>query len=171
MSLLNSLKLLAGIVLVTVAFSSCKSEQSEKPAAQEEIVETYGSGEVSRKYNRINGKIEGTMTDYFPSGKIKGEKNFVNGKQEGKTTIYYESGNLKEVQYYISGKKTGGDTLYHDNGTMMFICQYKDGIEDGIMKKWDEEGNKLFDGKFDMGKLIEVDGQPVKQEPKYENYN
>jgi hypothetical protein len=85
------------ILSITIILAACK--QTPKIDPIKDITETYGTGEVSRKYQRIDGKIEGKMTDYYPTGEIKGVRIFKNDKQDGKTTIYYENGSIKEVQY------------------------------------------------------------------------
>ncbi|MBK7701028.1 MAG: hypothetical protein IPJ39_21060 [Saprospiraceae bacterium] len=40
-----------------------------------------------RKCQRIDGKIEGKMTDCYPTGEIKGVRISENDKQDGKTYI------------------------------------------------------------------------------------
>lgn len=162
-------KYLIFVLSITLSLSvvSCKSDKKESDSAQnnvQEIKENYGTGETSRIFQRINGKIEGKMTDYYPSGKLKGERFFVNDLQDGKTTIYYESGALKEVQYYDQGKKTGGDTIYYEDGTLKFVTEYKNDIKNGYLRKWDEAGGLIYEAKFAMDTLIEVGGKPVVQE-------
>src|SRR4030095_3295151 len=88
------------VILGTLFTSACKSDES-KP---KEIVQNYGTGQISRRYTEINHKKEGLMTDYYPSGKLKAERMFENDMQVGKTTLYYEGGEIKEVQYYKDGK-------------------------------------------------------------------
>ena len=72
-----------------------------------EVVQNYGTGEISRRYTTIDGKKEGKMIDYYPNGKLKGERMFENDIQVGKTTLYHKNGRIKEVQYYADGKIPG----------------------------------------------------------------
>lgn len=154
-------------ITLTASVMSCKTDKKESDSDQNNVQdykENYGTGETSRTFQRINGKIEGKMTDYYPSGKLKGERFFVKDLQHGKTTIYYESGALKEVQYYDQGKKTGGDTIYYEDGTLKFVTEYKNDIKHGYLRKWDEAGGLIYEAKFAMDTLIEVGGKPVVQE-------
>ncbi|MBK7697677.1 MAG: hypothetical protein IPJ39_02610 [Saprospiraceae bacterium] len=64
------------ILSITIILAACK--QTPKIDPIKDITETYGTGEVSRKYQRIDGKIEGKMTDYYPTGEIKGVRIFKN---------------------------------------------------------------------------------------------
>ncbi len=142
---------------------SCKNEQ--KPPVEnttQEIKENYGTGETSRIYTRVNGKIEGKMTDYYPDGSIKGERFFVNDKQDGKTTVYYESGALKEVQYYSNGLKNGGDTIFYEDGKLQYVSEFKDEKKNGYLRKWGVDGQLIYEAKFAMDSLIEVGGKSLK---------
>lgn len=147
--------------------SSCKMDQKSKPeddnskVGKKEVVETYVSGETSRTYTRIDGKIEGKMTDFYPSGKLKGERFFKNDLQDGKTTIYYESGSIKEVQYYISGKRNYGDTIFYENGQLKYISEFKDNVKNGYLRSFQEDGTVIYEAKFLMDSLIEVGGQAI----------
>lgn len=148
---------------------ACKNEiksptDTQQSQGTQEVKETYGTGETSRIYTRIDGKIEGKMTDYYVTGELKGEKNFKNNKQDGKTTIYYESGKIKEVQYYINGLRNGGDTIFYEDGKLKFVTEFKDNIKNGYLRKWDDAGGLIYEAKFAMDTLIEVNGKVVKQE-------
>lgn len=156
-------------VLVLCSVAACKNNATKEAPTPEtrEVRENYGTGELSRLYNRINGKIEGKMTDYYPSGAIKGERLFKDDKQEGKTTVYYENGAVKEVQYYIGGLKNGGDTLFYESGKLQYVSEFKDDKKNGYLRKWDEEGGLVYEAKFAMDSLTEVHGKPITRlEPK-----
>jgi antitoxin component YwqK of YwqJK toxin-antitoxin module len=84
-------------VMTLCIFFSCKNEQPKSTETNsQEIKENYGTGETSRVYNRINGKIEGKMTDYYPSGALKGEKYFEDNKQTVKQPSIMKMANLKK---------------------------------------------------------------------------
>ena len=151
------------IVSMALMLSACKEniKTDPVPPPSQEIKETYGTGEVSRTYTRVNGKIEGKMTDYYPSGAIKGERFFKDDKQEGKTTVYYENGALKEVQYYVNGLKNGGDTIFYESGKLQYVSEFKDEKKNGYLRKWDEDGGLIYEARFSMDSLTEVKGKPV----------
>ena len=64
-------------------WSACQHQQAENAAAAAplEKTEVYGTGQVSRRYQEINGKKEGKMTDYYPDGKLKAERWFKADRQ------------------------------------------------------------------------------------------
>ncbi|MEY3421203.1 MAG: hypothetical protein RIR48_1492, partial [Bacteroidota bacterium] len=59
-------KILAITCITIFILASCKVDQkATENSSTQEIKETYGTGETSRIYTRINGKIEGKMTDFY----------------------------------------------------------------------------------------------------------
>ena len=150
-------------------FMSCKNEADKNKTINDENLETkqvkenYGTGEISRTYNRVKGKIEGKMTDYYPSGALKGERFFENNKQIGKTSLYFESGAIKEVQYYANGLKNGGDTVFYEDGKLQFVVALKDEKKDGYLRKWGQDGALIYEAKFEMDTLVEVGGKNVRK--------
>ncbi len=146
-------------------FIACKSENS-KPI---EIVQNYGTGEVSRRYTEINHKKEGLMTDYYPDGKLKGERMFEHDVQVGKTTLYYPGGKIKEVQYYTDGKINGGDTTFYEDGKPQFLVTFTRGIKDGYVRKWGEDGSLTYEAKYSMDTLVEVKGEAIHPDTLKEN--
>lgn len=124
-------------------------------------IETYGTGEVSRRYQEINGKKEGKMTDYYPDGKLKAERWFQNNIQVGRTVLYHPGGQVKEVQYYQDGKKEGGDSLFYENGRLEFIVEYHQEKKNGYMRKWAPDGNLVIEARYAMDSLVEVKGKSV----------
>ncbi len=153
-------------VLSISAFVSCKNQVSEDKteSATKEVIDKFEDGPVSRKYNLVNGKKEGKMTEYYHTGELLCERNFVNDMEEGKTVFYYKDGKIKEVMYLINGNKNNGDTIYFEDGSIKYISTYKNGIRNGLLKKWNEDGDVTYEAKFNMDTLIEVNGKPVVQE-------
>jgi len=153
------------VIFIVFLLPSCKQQASADQAADTVVEEreNYGTGETSRIYTRINGQIEGKMTDYYPSGAIKGERWFVANQQHGKTTLYYEGGQIKEVQYYINGKRTGGDTLFYETGNLQYVSEFKEDKKNGFLRKWDEEGKLIYEARFANDSLIEVMGQSLQK--------
>jgi len=154
---------LFSVLIVGLLATGC-SEPSKNKVQEEvqEVTENYGTGETSRIYTRINGKIEGLMTDYYPSGAVKGERYFKDNKQVGKTVIYYESGAVKEVQYYENGLRNGGDTIFFESGVIQYISEFKDEKKNGYLRIYDATGNMTYEARFAMDSLIEVGGKSIK---------
>ena len=126
-----------------------------------EVVQNYGSGEISRRHYEINGKKEGKMTEYYKDGKIKGEREFKDDIQVNKSTFYYPSGKIQEIQYYDQGKMHGGDTTFYETGEPQFVRTFNHGLLDGYLRKWAIDGSIIFEAKYKDDVLIEVKGEPV----------
>jgi len=126
-----------------------------------EIVQNYGSGEVSRRHIEINGKKEGKMTEFYKDGKIKGERLFKDDIQVDKSIFYYPSGKIQEVQYYEEGKMNGGDTVFYENGQPQFLRTFNKGVLDGYIRKWAQDGSLTYEAKYSNDTLVEVKGVPV----------
>ncbi len=148
--------------LLTVA---CNAGDVPAPTTQNRIqekVETYGTGAVSRRYQLVDGKIEGVMTDYFPDGRIKAERRFENNKQTGRTVLYHPGGAIREVQYYENGLKEGGDTLFYETGRPEFIVHFQRGLKNGPLQKFSPEGVLVFEARYRLDTLEEVRGKSVR---------
>lgn len=143
---------------------SCKEKNSDTSSVKEieEVVENYGTGQISRTYQRKNGQIDGLMKDFYPDGSPKGERYFENGMQVGKTTLYYNNGEIMEVQYYENGLKNGGDTVFYESGKVKFAVTYKDEKKNGYLRKWSEDGILVYEAKFELDSLVEVKGESIK---------
>ncbi len=137
--------------------SACETRE---PKTYERI-ERFETGQISRRSNIVEGKIEGKMTDYYNDGKLMAERYFVNGLQEGRTVIYYPSGQIKEVQHFIAGKKEGGDTLWYEDGKVQFVTTLKNDKKDGYLRKWNPAGDLIYEAKFSLDTLLEVNGQKI----------
>ncbi|HMR89192.1 MAG TPA: hypothetical protein PKD51_13620 [Saprospiraceae bacterium] len=162
--MLPNIKSIFIILFIFTSLFACKNKEEAQPQSDtQEIKENYGTGETSRVFTRVNGKIEGKMTDYYPSGKLMGERFFENDKQIGKTTLFYEDGSVKEVQYYENGLKNGGDTVFYEDGKPKFAVTLKDEKKNGYLRKWDEDGSLIYEAKFEMDTLVEVGGESLKK--------
>jgi antitoxin component YwqK of YwqJK toxin-antitoxin module len=144
--------------LVLGSALACLVSCGPKPV---EIVQTYGTGAVSRRHTEINGKKEGKMTEYYKDGKVKGERLFENDVQVGKTVYYYPSGRIKEAQYYEEGKMHGGDTVFYENGKPQFLRTYNKGILDGYIRKWAQDGSLIYEARYANDTVVEVMGKAV----------
>lgn len=140
------------VIIASLSIQSCGPKQ-------EEIVQNYPSGEVSRRHFVIDGKKEGKMTEFYKDGKIKGERLFENDMQVGKSVFYYPSGKIKEAQYYKDGKINGGDTVFYESGKPEFMKTFTDGLMDGYIRKWGEDGTLIYEARYEMDSLVEVKGQ------------
>ena len=97
------------------------------------------------------------------------ERWFSDGLQSGRSVIYYPSGKLKEVQYYQLGQQTAGDTLWYENGQIQFAVTFSENKKNGYLRKWDTVGGLIFESKYQMDTLMEVNGRPLHQDTMLEN--
>ena len=148
------------VILTFLSQYACQPSDVKKNQPQERV-EKFGTGVISRKYQEINGKKEGKMTDFFPDGRLKAERWFQNNIQTGRTVLYFPGGQIKEVQYYQDGKKEGGDSLFYENGALEFAVEYHQEKKHGYMRKWAPDGKLVIEAKYAMDSLVEVKGQAV----------
>jgi antitoxin component YwqK of YwqJK toxin-antitoxin module len=135
--------------------------------APNERVEYFDTGQPKSRVNLVNGKKEGKMIDYYPGGKIRAEREFQADVQMGKTVFYYPDGQVQEVQYYRNGAREKGDSIWYPGRALQFAVTMQAGKKNGYLRKWDESGNLIYEAKYSMDTLIEVNGEPlsVKRNP------
>ena len=78
----------------------------------------YNSGELRFVFpTKVNGKLEGTVTEYYKNGNVKYRWNYHNGQKHG-IAKKYENGSLKYTWYYNHGKRSITTKEYNRNGTL-----------------------------------------------------
>ena len=99
------------LLFIILAVPSC----GPKP---EEIVQTFVTGEISRRHVEINGKKEGKMTEYYIDGKPQFLKTFSAGKMDGyirkwneNDSIIYEARYANDTLVEVKGVVLRSDTL------------------------------------------------------------
>ena len=138
-------------VLLACLLINCKKDAKDE-------LQYYGNGAISKKTHLINNKKQGEMIDYYVDGKVKSVRLFKDDFQTGKSTFYYQNGSIEEVQYFEKDKQNGGDTSFYENGIVKMIVEYKDGLKNGFVRKFDTTGTQYFFAKYEMEKLVEVNG-------------
>jgi TonB family protein len=66
----------------------------------------------------------------------------------------FESGSLLEGGAFENGQKVGTWTAYHENGRKRSVYQYLRGEPDGSFQVWDEQGQLLQEGVYQMGEKV-----------------
>jgi antitoxin component YwqK of YwqJK toxin-antitoxin module len=154
--------------------------------AREEFADTPGLVRVTFTDNGVtktadgtylNGKKQGTWSEYHPNGLLKNLTTYINGEKEGISVelnnngqltkrCYYHKGvrhgeykefnyaNLKEERVYSYGKIEGQVKIYYDNTKLMEESLYKNGVRDGVSKWFDQEGNLTIEYEYKNGELI-----------------
>ena len=78
----------------------------------------YNSGELRFVFpTKVNGKLEGTVTEYYKNGNVKYKWNYHNG-QKHNIAKKYENGSLKYTWYYNHGKRSITTKEYNRDGTL-----------------------------------------------------
>lgn len=149
----------------------------------------YESGALLREENYVNGKREGTMTDYTEDGKILTTGSFVENEKVGpwiyETSDYMEKGSFSNgetdslwTSYYMPGKKkryigsfmagdpVGQHTKYYSNGQIEYTGKYVSGMKDGDWYYYDEMGFNYL--KITYQSDMEIAWQGNKIRPTYE---
>ena len=155
----NIILSVAFILPVLFIISSCKPAPVET-----EVVQNWGTGEVSRRYKTVDGKKEGLMIDYYQDGSLKAERWFKNDTQVGKTILYHKNGKIKEVQYYDQGTIHGGDTTFYETGAPEMLLNFDHGIKHGYVRKWLEDGTLIYEAKYAHDTLVEVKGEAIRRD-------
>lgn len=149
----------------------------------------YEDGKIWREENYVNGKRDGTLTDYDEEGKILMRGNFVDNRKEGiwnyETPDYKEIGNYNNDEpdslwrsYYMPGKikrfegrfqagdPVGPHVAYHPTGQKMYSGNYVSGMKDGEWEYFDDTGYNYLTITYKND--IEVKYQGTKIRPTYE---
>ena len=84
----------------------------------------------------FNGKMHGTVRNWFKSGTKKYEGACVEGQSHGKSEEWYENGQRKNEGWWYRGKLHGSVLGWHANGQMMEKGQYKQGGKHGKCLNW-----------------------------------
>lgn len=99
-----------------------------------------------RIINYVDGKINGTVKDYFISGALQMEGTFPgyyakDGLGNGLFTWYYENGQKSVEVNYTDGKPNGHYLAWYANGSKKEEVNYLNGNKNGCDFLWDENGN------------------------------
>ena len=87
----------------------------------------YKTGELKFLFpTKINGKLEGTVTEYYRNGDVKYKWNYYRGKKHG-IAKKYENGSLRYTWYYKHGKRSITTKEYSRNGSFKQKWKYRNG--------------------------------------------
>lgn len=120
----------------------------------------YDNGNLLREENYLNGKREGSLTEWSDTGKdssgnttdakviTKGE--YIDGMKEGKW--FYQIQDYREEGMYKSDNKDGPwESYYVDNNQVKFAGKYVEGLPDGKHTYYYRDGKIKEEGKYIMG--------------------
>eukprot|EP00028_Trichosphaerium_sp_Am-I-7-wt_P012157 CAMPEP_0168524066 /NCGR_PEP_ID=MMETSP0405-20121227/10410_1 /TAXON_ID=498012 /ORGANISM="Trichosphaerium sp, Strain Am-I-7 wt" /LENGTH=214 /DNA_ID=CAMNT_0008546165 /DNA_START=83 /DNA_END=724 /DNA_ORIENTATION=- len=119
----------------------------------EGVYKEWSNGKLIKKYNFINGMIEGELEHYsVDNGRLCMRCHYVNNNKEGVCKYWHSNGILNEESYYKEGRQEGDYKTWNKNGKLILQCKYVKDKRDGEFKKWNEEGVLIAHGNYLNGK-------------------
>jgi len=110
----------------------------------------YENGSLLREENYLNGKREGTLTEWNDSGKVMTRGEYIDGVKEGKW--FYEIQDYREEGVYKNDQKDGPwESYFVDNGQVRFAGKFVEGLPDGRHSFYFHDGKLSQEGKYIMG--------------------
>lgn len=110
--------------------------------------------EIAKYYrviNYSNGKISGTVKNYYISGYLQLEGTYndywaEDGYGNGLFTWYHENGRKSVEVNYVNGKQHGLYMSWHNNGAQKEIVKMINGKKEGCDYIWSENGKPIGEG-------------------------
>jgi uncharacterized protein len=157
----------------------------------------HENGQLAALIPVMNGLREGAEERFYANGVAQGVAHFHQDQLHGEIKTWFEDGSLQRVQHfedgmpvglhkeylqakdkdgnpqlsrvisYSKGKLDGEQKSYHKNGLAQAVVTYRDGVLNGLKALWDENGNLIEEGWYEMGNLQgrffhrEADGREV----------
>lgn len=81
----------------------------------------------------VEGKVDGTWTEYDSFGNKSFHSNFKNGIGQGESIGFFQNGNIQTEEFFKDGKPHGTWKEYNEEGRVIKIEKYKNGKKEG---KW-----------------------------------
>ena len=100
----------------------------------------YDNGKLGQEYHADNGPFK----SWFQSGKVESEGQFKNGQRDGEWTFYHPNGQLYKQVIYIGDSVHGHVIEYYDNGDKLFEGTYDMGLLEGEACWWNRGGKKDY---------------------------
>ena len=136
-------------VVITVDFVTKKFTEGEIISGN--IYQTY-DGLIIPVGKVVNGRIQGTWTEWYPNGNKKSEWNYLDGKRNGTWVYSFENGETRLEENYREGKKEGVWKEYYQPGQILEQYTFSNNLKDGIVELWWEDGSKRGTDNYSKGK-------------------
>ena len=107
----------------------------------------YDDGKLGQEYHADNGPFK----SWFQSGRTESEGQFKDGQRDGEWTFYHPNGQLYKKVMYIADSVHGHVVEYFDNGEKYFEGTYDMGLLEGDACWWQRGGKKEMEGKLVHG--------------------
>lgn len=86
----------------------------------------YNTGERLLERNFIDGKKEGTFTQWWPNGKIRYLFHYKNNLFNGAQFVFFPDGKKREESHFQAGEREGIQRVWNENGRLVSNYTIKD---------------------------------------------
>ncbi|MFP4093065.1 MAG: TonB family protein [Cyclobacteriaceae bacterium] len=113
----------------------------------------------------------GLVKDYYLNGQLQMQGYFKKGKKDGHFIYFDPHGDTLQTGTYQDDKKTGAWRYFYPNGLKRMLAYYEEEEKEFIETYWDRDGTVLLSkGSGTFRAHYQQDGQPIKEEGQYRNY-
>jgi antitoxin component YwqK of YwqJK toxin-antitoxin module len=97
------------------------------------------------------GKLEGTVSNYYPDGAVSEEVHWKNHQREGAWKQYYTDGSLRLESKYENDSLNGPYRVYYPNSTLEVSGTYLNNRSHGTWDFYDESGSVAYSIRYEHG--------------------
>ena len=115
------------------------------------VVNWYPSGRKSMETHFTDGKQDGSWTSWHENGRRKGKGRYKADRPEGSSTHWYANGTKKEERRHATGKLTSA-TVWKPNGDPCVATNLQEG--DGVLVTYRDNGSEWFRSSYERGAKI-----------------
>ncbi len=114
----------------------------------------YSENRKIAEENYRNGVKDGISKKYYDTGEVLEECDWKEGKQDGNYRAFYQDGK-PYLQCKMSNNQRNGLCIsYFQNGMTEMEAYYTNSLRDKTWKYFDENGNLLYELKYNLGKTL-----------------
>ena len=111
----------------------------------------YDNGALKIEANLSAGQLQGMERHYYRNGHLKAEYPYDNDKREGTCMEFHFDGGPKSIMNYEAGKREGLFASYYTNGQEKRTVYYKNDLAEGPVRAFNMQGTLMFEGNFNNG--------------------
>ena len=125
------MKILIKVIIILIWFLSLTVSGQEKVWLDKDL---YTTKQSNAFYYKIVAKKNKEVSFYYKNGNIFRKQNYSEGKLEGKFSEFYKTGELKTIGKYENGSQEGSWKTFYKNGKIKTRGKYRNGEKVGIWK-------------------------------------
>ncbi|MGF6907875.1 toxin-antitoxin system YwqK family antitoxin [Fusobacterium sp. PH5-44] len=129
----------------------------------------YSNGQVYKRWNIVDGCIDGECLTYYENGQIKESISYVKGKTNGKILYYYSNGQLKKEYYAVNNNYEGVWKFFYCTGEIMAEGVFSNNFLSNKIKKYDLKGNII--GEISLVNKVTLDKLKLKESIGIQKYS